>query len=403
MHLRQRAGAALADRLDVRPRPAGFCSVPITGMPSSLRDVGQQHRLRDHVRAVVDRGHQPLLVVHQHERMSGRIAFIVQPSSVARRVAGPRAAGCRRRWPSAPGRSRPQCTVASRIGLGARIASPYEEPPMNAPPPAAACSRARHADERRRLPRVAAPLQADGLRRRPARRVGGRRARASRPASTRSASPTTSRCDPSATAADDRRCRRASGSRQPHAAHRRELGRRPAEQARGGAPALPGNRLRAALPGARRAERARPGQRAHRRRRAAAPSTGALPGLPAPRAGPGPDARHRDDRRQGRPQRRPHEQANPDTYVHIVERNAKGIVISRHQGDRHRRALHARVPGHALPQHGRGGRRLRGLLRGAGRCARPHHRRAPGRPARREARARRGAVLAPLRPVAPAW
>ena len=26
--------------------------------------------------------------------------------------------------------------------------------------------------------------------------------------------------------------------------------------------------------------------------------------------------------------RRPHEQANPDTYVHVVERNAKGIVIS---------------------------------------------------------------------------
>jgi 4-hydroxybutyryl-CoA dehydratase/vinylacetyl-CoA-Delta-isomerase len=26
--------------------------------------------------------------------------------------------------------------------------------------------------------------------------------------------------------------------------------------------------------------------------------------------------------------KRPHEQANPDTYVHIVERNAKGIVIS---------------------------------------------------------------------------
>ena len=26
--------------------------------------------------------------------------------------------------------------------------------------------------------------------------------------------------------------------------------------------------------------------------------------------------------------RRPHEQAHPDTYVHVVERNAKGIVIS---------------------------------------------------------------------------
>ena len=26
--------------------------------------------------------------------------------------------------------------------------------------------------------------------------------------------------------------------------------------------------------------------------------------------------------------KRPHQQANPDTYVHIFERNAKGIVIS---------------------------------------------------------------------------
>ena len=49
--------------------------------------------------------------------------------------------------------------------------------------------------------------------------------------------------------------------------------------------------------------------------------------------------------------KRPHEQANPDSYVHIVERNAQGHRDLGHQGDRHRRALHARVPGHAVPQH----------------------------------------------------
>ena len=68
--------------------------------------------------------------------------------------------------------------------------------------------------------------------------------------------------------------------------------------------------------------------------------------------------------------KKPHQQANPDTYVHVVERNGKGIVISRHQGHRHRRALHARVARHALPQHGRRGCRFRGVLRGADRRAR---------------------------------
>ena len=97
--------------------------------------------------------------------------------------------------------------------------------------------------------------------------------------------------------------------------------------------------------------------------------------------------------------RRPHEQANPDTYVHIVERSAKGIVIS---------GTKAIVTGApymheflVMPcRHmSRGRRGLRGLLRGAGRRAGHDHRRAPGRAARREGRARCAAVLAPLRPV----
>ena len=124
---------------------------------------------------------------------------------------------------------------------------------------------------------------------------------------------------------------------------------RPAQQARGGAAAVPGNRLRAALPGPRRAERDLPGDaRASTTRRRGTELSRALRRLPAARAGRGPDARRRDDRRQGRPLASARtQQANPDTYVHIVERSAKGIVISRHQGDRHRRALHARVAGHA--------------------------------------------------------
>ena len=31
---------------------------------------------------------------------------------------------------------------------------------------------------------------------------------------------------------------------------------------------------------------------------------------------------------KGERSKRPHQQANPDTYVHVVERTAKGIVIS---------------------------------------------------------------------------
>ena len=78
--------------------------------------------------------------------------------------------------------------------------------------------------------------------------------------------------------------------------------RRPPQQARGGAHPLPGDRLRAALPRARRLHRA-----AARRPRGSMPTTGialrrALPRLPARCPGQRPLARHRHDRRQGRPQ-----------------------------------------------------------------------------------------------------
>ncbi len=65
--------------------------------------------------------------------------------------------------------------------------------------------------------------------------------------------------------------------------------------------------------------------------------------------------------------KRPGQQANPDTYVHITERRPDG-----------------------------GGRRgLRRMLRRAGRCARRHHRRASGRAARRGGRE----VLRQVRPI----
>ncbi len=69
------------------------------------------------------------------------------------------------------------------------------------------------------------------------------------------------------------------------------------------------------------------------------------------------------------------------------------------QGDRHVGAVHARVAGDAVPEHGQGGRRLRRVLCGSGRRAGHHDDRAARRPPGREARARRGAVLAQVRPV----
>ena len=66
--------------------------------------------------------------------------------------------------------------------------------------------------------------------------------------------------------------------------------------------------------------------------------------------------------------KRPHEQANVDTYVHVVERDSEGNRHHRDEGDRHRRALRARAPRHAEPQMRRG-RGVRGLLRRAVRRA----------------------------------
>jgi hypothetical protein len=54
----------------------------------------------------------------------------------------------------------------------------------------------------------------------------------------------------------------------------------------------------------------------------------------------------------------------------------------RREGHRHRRAARPRAAGDAVPGHDRGRRRLRRVLRGAGRRRGHHHGGAPGRPAR---------------------
>ena len=122
------------------------------------------------------------------------------------------------------------------------------------------------------------------------------------------------------------------------------------------------------------------------RRRARHRLSPALPRLSARSPGRGPDARHRHDGRQGRPLASARaSRRTPTVYVHIEGARAGRHRHPRHQGDRHRRALHARVPRHAVPQHERGGCGFRGLLRRAGRCAGRDHRRAarPGARARR--------------------
>ena len=95
---------------------------------------------------------------------------------------------------------------------------------------------------------------------------------------------------------------------------------------------------------------------------------------------------------------RPHQQANVDSYVHIVERNAKGIVIS---------GTKAIVTGapyvHELlvmPCRNMGAEDADFAVccTVPDRRARAHHRRPAGGASRRKGRTRRGAVLAQVRP-----
>ena len=176
--------------------------------------------------------------------------------------------------------------------------------------------------------------------------------------------------------------------RQPHAAHRRDLDRPPL-QARGRAARLPGVRLR----------------------RSATSRHDALNGIF--QATKRTDDAHGTDYHQrflaylhevqdedltlgvamtdakGDRSKRPGEQANPRRLRAHQGAPPGRHRHPRHQGHRHRRALHARVPGHALPHHDAGGRGLRRLLRRAGRCRRA----SPSWRARRAARRGGGEVL----------
>ena len=125
-----------------------------------------------------------------------------------------------------------------------------------------------------------------------------------------------------------RRVQASSGKTVNRMLHVDSVERRPAEQARGGAHPLPGDRLRAALP------------RARRLQRAIGQATARIDADKGTRYGERftaylHDVQDRDlalgiamTDAKGDRSKRPHEQANADSYVHIVERSGRGIVIS---------------------------------------------------------------------------
>jgi hypothetical protein len=166
-------------------------------------------------------------------------------------------------------------------------ASPRHQPALHRPP-----------DARCRLPRIAAPAAPGGLLGRPVRRVGGRRARTAA-RHQRPGRHLRFRARPGADPADAGAPGHARPAREPHAARGR-IGGRPAQQAGGRAHPVPRDRLRPALPGARRAGRPGAGVCAHRRCQRQHRAARALCRLPGARAGGRPGAGHRHDRRQGR-------------------------------------------------------------------------------------------------------
>ncbi|MEY9651645.1 aromatic ring hydroxylase [Bradyrhizobium elkanii] len=93
--------------------------------------------------------------------------------------------------------------------------------------------------------------------------------------------------------------------------------------------------------------------------------------------------------------KRPGLQANTDVYVHIRERRPDGIVIRGTKAIVTGAPYMHEFPRHAVPHPCACRQGFCGLLRRAGRCARRHHRRASGRPARRC----RGEIFRQVRPV----
>ena len=108
----------------------------------------------------------------------------------------------------------------------------------------------------------------------------------------------------------------------------------------------------------------------------------AFPELSPRRSGPRPDARHRDDRRQGRPLCAPGSSRSTGASTFTSrERRTDGIVIRGTKDDRHRRTLYARIPGDALPDPRAKDRDFRGCAAPCpSQCARRDHRRATCRP-----------------------
>ena len=188
----------------------------------------------------------------------------------------------------------------------------------------------------RRLPGIAAPLSAARLRRRrsgsrasPTRRAAARHQRARRHLRLRAAR--------RARAADARGAGVERQDRQPDAAHRREQ-RRPAQQARGGA------RSSARRPAARSAtwrttrfSALVPGDRAHRRRARAPRYRERFVAYLHDVQDDDLSARHRDDRREGRPQQAAARAGQPRQLRAHRRAQRQGHRHLGHQGDRHRR------------------------------------------------------------------
>ena len=230
---------------------------------------------------------------------------------------------------------------------------------------------------RQGLPRVAAALPAARVRERAAGGLGGGRT-AARARRERARPVVRLRAPGGPRAGDAREPARSRGRTrgQPdERGSRFEPG--PAQQAGGRAPALSGDGVCAAIPGRGCACRAASGGCAHRRRlRHRVRRAGR--GISRSRVRRGSRARRGDDRRQGRPHAASLRAAE-SRGLRAHRRAAQGRDRDRRrEGDHHRRAVHARAARDAVPEHDRGGRGLRRLLRGAGGRGEPHAGRATG-------------------------
>ena len=174
----------------------------------------------------------------------------------------------------------------------------------------------------------------------------------------------------------------------------------PAEQARGRAAGVPGDRLRPALPHPRRAQRALPGHDARSTTTHGTDYHRAPSRLSAPRAGRGPDARRRHDRRQGRP----HASGRTSRRTPTSTSTSSSATPGRHRDLAAPRRSSPARPTCTSSSSCRAGpwARRTPISPSAAPCRsmrRADHRRPARGPPRREAA---GEVLRQIRPVAPA-